>query len=160
MPGLAQADSALLAVLIEEALAAEILIVNWPAARAKAEERGMTASAIDEAFAALQNRRYLKVRSIASGPHTVELSASAFRQGVDAVVPGAEIARREVIATLVNNPPTGDRQVHELAALTGKPALFVVQFLEQLERQGDVQVSQYLGGFSRITVRPTLKRLL
>jgi hypothetical protein len=160
IPGLAEADSALLAVLIEEALVAEILIVNWPAARAKAEERGMTPSAIDEAFTALQNRRYLKIRSIAGGPHTVELSATAFRQGVDAVVPGAEAARREVIAALVNNPPAGDRQVHELAALTGKPTLFVVQFLKQLERQGDVQVSQYLGGFSRITVSPTLRRLL
>jgi TIR domain/Helix-turn-helix domain len=160
IPGLAQADSALLAVLIEEALDAEILIVNWPAARAKAEEQGMTPSAIDEAFAALQNRRYLKIRSIAGGPHTVELSTTAFRQGVDAVVPDAEVARRQVIATLVNNPLVGDRQAHELAALTGKPTLFVVQFLKQLGRQGDVQISQFLGGFSRITVSPTLRRLL
>lgn len=160
VPGLAQADSALLAVLIEEALAAEILIVNWPAARAKAEERGMTPSAIDEAFAALQNRQYLKIRSIAGGPHTVELSAAAFRRGVDAVVPGAEAARRQVITVMVNDPPAGDRPLHELAGLTGKPVLFIVQFLKQLERQGHVRVSQYLGGFSRITVSPTLKRLL
>jgi hypothetical protein len=40
--GLAQADSALLAILIEQALAAEHLGVHWPAARTKAEERGMT----------------------------------------------------------------------------------------------------------------------
>ena len=160
IPGLTQADSALLAILIEEALAAEFLMVTWPAARAKAEERGMTPSAIDEAFAALQNRQYLKIRSIAGGPHTVELSAAAFRRGVDAVVPGAEAARRQVIAVLVNDPPASDRPVHELAGLTGKPVLFIVQFLKQLERQGDVQVSQYLGGSSRITVSPTLKRLL
>lgn len=61
VPGLAQADSALLAVLIEEALAAEHLGVSWPPAMAKAKERGMTPSAIDEAFAALQNRQYLKI---------------------------------------------------------------------------------------------------
>jgi len=158
VPGLAQADSALLAVLIEEA--ADILIVNWPAARAKAEGRGMTPSAINEAFAALQNRQYLKIRSIAGGPHTVELSAAAFRRGIDAVVPGAEAARRQVITVLVNDPPASDRPVHELAGLTGKPVLFIMQFLKQLEGQGDVQVSQYLGGFSRITVSPTLKRLL
>jgi hypothetical protein len=115
IPGLAQADSALLAILIEEALAAEVLIVTWPVARAKAEERGMTLSAIDEALAALENRRYLKVRSMAGGPHTVELSAAAFRKGVDAVVPGAETARRQIIAALVNDPPAGDRPVHELA---------------------------------------------
>jgi hypothetical protein len=103
--GLAQADSALLAILIEEALTAEILFVSWPAARTKAEERGMTPSAIDEAFAALQNRHYLKIKSIAAGPYTVELSATAFQRGVDAVVPGAEAARRQVIAALVNDPP-------------------------------------------------------
>jgi hypothetical protein len=120
----------------------------------------MTPAAVDEAFAALKNRQYLKIRSVAGGPHTVELSAAAFRLGVDAVVPGAEAARRQVIAALVNDPPAGDRPVHELAALTGTPVLFVVQFLKQLERQGHVQVSQSLGGFSRITVSPTLKRLL
>jgi hypothetical protein len=160
VPGLAPADSALLAVLIEEALAAEILIVNWPTARAKAEEQGMTPSAIDEAFAALENRRYLKIRSIAGGPHTVELSAAAFRRGVDAVILGAGAARRQVITVLVNDPPASDRPVHELARLTGTPVLFIVQFLKQLERQGDVRVSQYLGGSARISVSPTLKRLL
>ncbi len=160
VPGLAQADSALLAILIEQALAAEHLGVSWPAARTKAEERGMTPSAIDEAFAALQNRQHLKITSIAGGPHTVELSATAFQLGVDAVVPGAEAARRQVIAVLVNDPPASDRPVHELAGLTGKPVLFIVQFLKQLERRGDVQVIQYLGGTSRITVSPTLKRLL
>jgi hypothetical protein len=158
--GLTQADSALLAVLIEEAMAAETLIVNWPAAKAKAEERGMTLSAIDDAFTALQNRRYLKVRSIAAGPYTVELSASAFRQGVDAVVPDAEAARRQVITILVNAPPASDRPVHELARLTGEPLLFIEQFLKQLDRQGDIQLSLNLGGFARITVSPTLKRLL
>lgn len=160
IPGLTQADSALLAILIEEALAAEFLIVTWPAARAKAEERGMTPSAIDEAFAALQNRRYLTVRSIAGGPHTVELSAAAFQKGIDAVVPGAEAARRQVIAALVNDPPAGDRQVHELAVLTGTPYLFVLQFLKQLEGRGEVKVREGLGGVSRITVSPTLQRLL
>jgi hypothetical protein len=160
IPGLAQADSALLVILIEEALAAEFLIVTWPVARAKAEDRGMTPSAIDEAFAALENRRYLKVRSMAGGPHTVELSAAAFEKGVDAVVPGAEAARRQVIAALVNDPPAGDRQVHDLAVLTGTPYLFVLQFLKQLERRGELEVSEFLGGTSQITVSPTLKRLL
>lgn len=160
IPGLAQADSALLAILIEEALAAEFLEVTWPVVRAKAEGRGMTGAVIEEAFAALQQKRYLKIRSIAGGPHTVELSATAFRRGVDAVVPGAEAARRQVIAALVNDPPAGDRPVHDLAALTGKPLLFVLQFLKQMEAEGDVQVSQYLGGFSRVTVSPTLKRRL
>ena len=160
VPGLTQADSALLAILIEEALASGILTVNWPAAKAKAEQQGMTLSTIDEAFTALQNRGYLKIRAIASGPHTVELSASAFRLGVDAVVLDAEAARRQVITILVNDPPVSDRPVHELARLTNKPVLFIKQFLRQLDTQGDIQLSLYLGGSSRITVSPTLKRLL
>jgi hypothetical protein len=63
------------AVLVEEAPAAGILIVNWPTARAKAEERGTIPSAIDEACAALEkaleNRWYLKIRSIAGGPQAM-----------------------------------------------------------------------------------------
>jgi hypothetical protein len=160
VPGLTQADSALLAILIEAALAAEILFVNWPAAKAKAEEQGMAPSTIDEAFTALQNRRYLKIKSIAGGPHTIELSTSAFRLGVDAVVPDAEAARRQVITILVNDPPVSDRPVHELARLTGKPVLFIEQFLKQLDRRGDIQLILNRGGFARITVNPTLKRLL
>ena len=105
-------------------------------------------------------RGYLKIRAIASGPHTVELSASAFRLGVDAVVLDAEAARRQVITILVNDPPVSDRPVHELARLTNKPVLFIKQFLRQLDTQGDIQLSLYLGGSSRITVSPTLKRLL
>jgi TIR domain len=160
IPGLAQADAALLAILIKEALDAEFHLITWPAAKARAEEQGMTAEAIDEAFAALENRRYLKVRSGAGGPYTVEVTAAAFRKGIDAVVLAAEAARRQVIATLVNEPPAGDRPVRDLAELTGTPYLFVLQFLKQLEQRGEVTVTEFLGGTSRITVSPTLKRLL
>ena len=31
---------------------------------------------------------------------------------------------------MVNDPPDGDCQVHELAVLTGVPYLFVLQFLK------------------------------
>jgi hypothetical protein len=97
---------------------------------------------------------------MAGGPHTVELSAAAFERGIGAVVPGAEAARRQVIVALVNDPPAGGRQVHELAALTGTPYLFVLQFLKQLERRGEVKVSDFLGESSEVTVSPTLRRLL
>jgi hypothetical protein len=50
--------------------------------------------------------------------------------------------------------------VRDLAALTGKPLLFVLQFLKQLEAEGDVRVSEYIGGSSRVAVSPTLKRRL
>ena len=75
-------------------------------------------------------------------------------------MPGAGEARRQIIAALVNDPPAGDRQVHDLAARVGKPLLFVLQFLKQLEEEGDVQVSQGLGGVSRVRVSPTLQRRL
>jgi TIR domain len=156
IPGLAPADSALLSMLIAEALDAGSLVVVWPIVKAKAEARHLTGDALEEAFSALEQRRYLKVRAIAGGPHTVELSAAAFRRGVDSVVPDAEAARRQIIATLANDPPASDQPVHELATSTGKPFLFVLQFLRQLEAEGYVQ----LAGLFRITVRPTLKRLL
>ena len=49
---------------------------------------------------------------------------------------------------------------HELAVLTGTPYLFVLQFLKQLEARGEVNVREFLGGSSEITVSPTLRRLL
>ena len=106
IPGLTPSDSALLAILIEEALAAEFLIVTWPVARAKAEERGMTPTAIDEAFAALENRRYLKVRSVAGGPPTLELSAPPFPNGLVTRVPQSPAPPTPVLSSL----PRGRRE--------------------------------------------------
>jgi len=93
----------LLAVLIEEALAVEFLVITWPVVRAKAEERGMTAAAIEEAFAALTHKRYLKVRSIAGGPHTVELSEEGPQpvQLVDIADPDGVNQRTGVLASLI-----------------------------------------------------------
>jgi TIR domain len=156
LPGLTPADSALLVMLIAEALEAGSRVVIWPRVKAKAEESQLTSDALEEAFTALEQRRYLKVTGIAGGPHTVEISAGAFRPGVDHVVPDAEAARRKIIAPLVNDPPASDRPVEELAASTGKPFLFVFEFLRQLERQGYV----HLAGMFRIIPGPTLKRLL
>jgi hypothetical protein len=160
IPGLTSADSALLTIFIAEALDAQILEVMWPAVKARAEERGLTGATLEEAFSALEQKRYIKVRSVAGGPHTVELSSAGFRRGVDVVVPDAEAARQQIVATLVNDPPAGDRPVHDLAAATGKPVLFVLQFLRQLETRRYLQVHQYAGNTSRISVNPTLKRLL
>jgi hypothetical protein len=79
---------------------------------------------------ALQNKHYFKIRSIAGGPHTVELSAAAFRRGIDAVVPGAGGVRRQIVAILVNDPPASNCPIHELAELTARPILFVLQSLK------------------------------
>jgi len=62
LPGLTPADSALLVMLIAEALEAGSRVVIWPRVKAKAEESQLADDALEEAFTALEQRRYLKVR--------------------------------------------------------------------------------------------------
>lgn len=160
IPGLAQEDSALLAILIEEALDEHSLQIVWPAVKEKAREQGLTGNALDEAFSALKQRRYVKIVAMVGGPYTIELSSGAFQRGVDGVVPDAEAARKQIIATLVNDPPSGDQPVIDLVESSGKPFLFVLQFLRQLEAKGYLQLRPSAGARARINVNPTLKRLL
>lgn len=161
IPGLTAADSALLAVFTDEALAVQSLALMWPTIKEKTEVRGLTGAVLEEAFAALQQRGYLEIKSMAGGPHTVELTPIGFQQGVDTVIPNADAARKQIITILVNNPPTGNRAAEELADTTGTPVLFVRQFLRQLDTEGYLHFSGGLGGISRIvSVNPTLSRLV
>jgi hypothetical protein len=161
IPGLTAADSALLAVFIEEALANQNLALVWPIIKEKAEARGLTGAVLEEAFAALQQRRCLEIKAVAGGPHTVELTSIGFQRGIDTVVPNADAARKQIIAILVNNPPTGNQAADELADATGTPVLFVRQFLRQLDTEGYLHFTGGLGGLSRIVgISPTLSRLV
>jgi hypothetical protein len=161
IPGLTAADSALLAVFTDEALAGQSLALVWPIIKEKAEVGGLTGAVLEEAFAALQQRGYLEIKSMAGGPHTVELTPIGFQRGVDTVIPNADAARKEIITILLNNPPTGNRAAEELADATGTPVLFVRQFLRQLDTEGYLHFSGGLGGISRIVgTNPTLSRLV
>jgi hypothetical protein len=58
----ASVASALLDMFITEALEAGSRIVVWPRVKAKVKESQLTSDALEEAFTALKQRRYLKVK--------------------------------------------------------------------------------------------------
>ena len=73
----------------------------------------------------------------------------------------AETARQRIIASLVNEPPDSNTVVDDMAALTGTPRLFVLQFLRELQAQRHLTLIQAVSGNSVVAgISPTLKRLL
>jgi hypothetical protein len=164
IPGLTAADSALLTLLAEEAISVNTLLyVPWPAVVARAASQGLDETMAIESLAVLEQRHYAKRRPILAGGAIVaiELAPRGFRAVADNIVPDAESARQRIIASLVNTPSNSTTVVDDLATLTGTPPLFVLQFLHELQSQGQLRVVLTLGGFSRVTaMNPALKRLL
>jgi hypothetical protein len=164
IPGLAAADSTLLALIAEEAIAVNnLLYVPWPAIVARAASKGLDEALALESLAVLEQRHYAKRVPVYAGGAilAVELAPRGFGKIADAIVPGTEEARQRIIASLVNTPPDSTTVVDDLASLTGTPALFVLQFLRELQAQGHLAVMLGSGGSSRITsISPALKRLL
>jgi hypothetical protein len=164
VPGLTASDTALLTLLAEEAIATGHLnYVPWPAVVARAADQGMNETLAVESLAVLQQRHYAKPRPIYAGGAilAIELAPRGFRAVVDAIVPDAETARRRIIASVVNTPPDSITVVDDLAALTGTPPLFVLQFLEELEAKGLLKVVLTMGNHSRLaSISPALRRLL
>ena len=162
IPGLTSADTALLAILAEEAIeVVSLLAIGWHRVSAKAEAEGIAGNVLLGSLAVLVQRHYAKVQYVAGTPHRIELSAPGFSRVVDTVVPGAKQARQAIVLTLVNEPPTGERAADALAEATGTPLLFVVEYLKQLDSRGYLGFSQTLGGFSRVhSVSPALGRLV
>lgn len=160
--GLTAADSALVVVMIEEAITAESLLgLGWSQIQARAASNGLDGDVLAEALAALEQRRYAKVLYAAGQPHTVDLAPSGFAAGVGAVVSGAGQARDQVIAMLVNEPPAGVHVADALAEATGTPVLFVLEFLRDLERRGYLHVMLGSGRSSRVVgISAALRRLV
>jgi TIR domain len=164
VPGLTAADTTLLTLLAEEAISANSLLsVPWPTVVARAVSHGLDEALATESLAVLEQRRYAKRRPIHAGGAivAVELAARGFRAVADAIIPDAETARQRIIASVVNTPSNSTTVVDDLAALTGTPPLFVLQFLRELEAKGLLKVVLTLGGFSRVAaISPALKRML
>ena len=87
--------------------------------------------------------------------HRAQSAASCLRYG-------PAIARQSIIASLVNTPPTDSvTVVDDLAALTGTPVLFVLQFLKELEAKDLLKDVLTAGNPSRLAgISPALRRLL
>ena len=67
IPGLTAADSALLTLLSEEAIAAGILHVSWPDVMARAADQGLDEALAGESLAALEHRHYAKQEPLCAG---------------------------------------------------------------------------------------------
>jgi len=164
VPGLTAADSTLLTLLAEEAISANTLLyVPWPTALARAARQGLDEAMAIESLAVLEQRHYAKRQPLIAGGAVlaVELAPRGFRAVADTIIPAAEAARQRIIASLVNAPPDSITVVDDLATLTGTPALFVLQFLRELQARGLLTVILGSGGSSRIAaISPALKRLL
>ena len=130
---------------------------------ARAAGQGLDEELATESLAVLEQGHYAKRRPIHAGGAivAVELAPRGFRAVADAIVPDAETAGQRIIASLVNTPPDSTTVVDDLAALTGTPHLFVLQFLRELEAKGLMTVVLTLGGYSRVAaISPALRRLL
>jgi hypothetical protein len=164
IPGLTAADSTLLALIAEEAIALNnLLYVPWPAIVERASSKGLDEALALESLAVLEQRHYAKRAPIYAGGAilAVELAPRGFSKVADVVVPGAEDARQSIVAFLVNMPTDSVTVVDDLAGLTGTPLLFVLHFLRELQAQRYLTVILGSSGSSRIaSVSPTLKRLL
>jgi TIR domain len=106
--GLTPADSTLLIVLAQEAIASEsLLALAWRQVVVAAEANGLVGDAVNESLTALEQRHYVKVHYAGGMPHRVELKAIGFDRCVDRVVQDAESARQRIVSSLLNDPPQG-----------------------------------------------------
>jgi hypothetical protein len=164
IPGLTAADSTLLTLLAEEAIAANTLLyLPWPHIVARAGDLGLDDALAAESLAVLEQHHYAKRDPSCAGGAIlgVELAPRGFRAVIDTIVSDAATARQRIIASLVNAPPASTTVVDDLATLTGTPPLFVLQFLRELQAHRHLTVMLGSGSSSRVAaISPTLKRLL
>lgn len=139
IPGLTAADSTLLTLLAEEAISASTLLsVPWQAVVTRAADQGLDEAMALESLAVLEQRHYARRQPVYAGGAVLaaELAPRGFSRVADAIVQGAETARQQIVASLVNTPSDSTTIVDDLATLTATPPLFVLQFLRELQAKG------------------------
>jgi hypothetical protein len=162
IPGMTPADAFLLRETVREAInSGHLILVDWAAVEARAKEAGLTGNRLIESLHALAEGHYVDVDLRGDQVVRYKLTDRGYASGIQAVVPDLAEVHQRIIALLVNDPPTGDRIIHDLAAYAGTERLVVDQLLEGLEAKGLVRVIRTLGDHSRLPhVSPTLGRLL
>jgi DNA-binding IscR family transcriptional regulator len=127
--------------------------------KAAAKEQGISDETLIESLHALGDGHYLNVTfGPADNVFEFELTRFGYETGIGAVIPDVERIRRQVISALVNEPPTGESVVEELAKQFDAPILVVEQILESLREQNLISRIRTLGGDSVTRVSPTLRR--
>jgi hypothetical protein len=162
IPGLNTADQILLAETVREALrVGDVMPLDWGAVKSHAKDAGLSDEQLEESLHMLAEQDYVDVTLRLSGNHDYRLTQTGYRAGIGTVIPNAQEHRRAVIAELVNDRPTGDRVIDDLAARTETPPLVVEQTLKDLQGEGKLSYTRSIGGGSRLSsVSPTLRRLL
>jgi hypothetical protein len=162
IPGMTPADTFLLCETIREAIkSGHLIVLDWATVEAKAKQAGLTGKKLMESLHALAEGDYVDVDL--RGDHVVHynLTDYGYASGIEAVIPDLAEVHRRIVALLVNDPPTGDQIIHDLAARGGTERLVVDQLLTDLEARGLLGVTRTLGDHSRLhQVSPTLGRLL
>lgn len=161
IPGLTKGDTLVLTESLREALDTERLnFLDWNKIKSQVEAHGLAGEGLMESVLALTEDHYLEVKI--HGQDLVlayTITTSGYRIGIEAVAPSIQAMKQQVMAAIVNDPPSGDRVIHDLADRTGVPLLIVDETLRELEAKGLIAVSRTLGRHSRLhRVSPTLRR--
>ncbi|MDX2545421.1 TIR domain-containing protein [Streptomyces sp. WI04-05B] len=162
VPGLTRSDSFLLTELVREALEGEHLFpVDWQAVKSRVEDAGLTNNILNESLHALAEEDYIDITSRSGRIVVDKLTSAGFAAGLPALISDVEVVHQRIIAAIVNDPPSGDRIIDDLAQRTGASRVVVDELLNELEWEGQLSVSRTLGNHSRLqSVSPTLRRRL
>jgi hypothetical protein len=161
--GLNVADSVLLTEVLRQALeAGQLLLLEWKSIRGVAEALGLTGDALWESLIALGEADLVDVEARdQDSVRRLDLTRSGYAMGIESVIPDIALMHRAIISELVNDPPAGDRLIHDLASRSNSPRLVVDELLNTLQAEGLVSISRTIGDHSQLhKVSPTLKRLL
>ncbi len=162
VPGLTTATAFLLSETVRAALdLGRLTPLDWDRVQERAEQGGLTGDALLESVGALARAGHVKVKLTDTRVLGYDLTRSGYATGIGTLIPDIGRAQRSVVAALINDPPTGDRIIHDVAARAGTYPLVVDEFLRALEDRGLVAVSRTVDDHSRLHgVSPTLARLL
>jgi hypothetical protein len=134
-------------------------LTSYEPIKPAAREQGISDKTLIESLHALSDGHYLNVTfGPAGNVPEFELTRFGYETGIEAVIHDVERIRRQVISALINEPPTGESVVEELAKQFDAPILVVEQILESLREQNLISHIRTLGGDSVTRVSPTLRR--
>jgi hypothetical protein len=162
VPGLTKVDAFLLAQVIRHALGDWITkFFDFEPIKTAAKDQGVSDEMLFESLHALSEGHYLNVRF---GPDDevfdFELTSFGYQMGIKAVIPDVERIKRQVVGALVNEPPTGESAVEELATRFNAPILVVDRILEDLRQRNLISRIRTFGGDSVSRISPALRRLI
>lgn len=149
IPGLTPADSLVLRLLGEKALAHGGRFIHYPELPADAQKAGIPEVDLADALEILASRGYLRGRQ-----PNLELAHFGFDQYMRHYALDYGERLETVCRAIVDK---GEKENHEIASSSGIPLVLVNHILDDLKRQGLAEVLSMLGG--RKTVHSTSAEL-